>query len=112
MEVQGNIHAGAKYIQKLLATYAKDPEIKPENRFFFALAAYNAGPGRLNKYRKRAKKFGYDPNRWFGNVERAALRSGNLESVMYVRNILNYTVAYKAAYDRSLMSKKVLKETK
>lgn len=48
-------------------------------------------------------KLGYDPHKWFNNVERVALRSGNLETVMYVRNILNYTIAYKSAYERSLL---------
>ena len=44
----------------------------------------------------------YDPNRWFGNVEHISLRFGNLETVIYVRNILNYTMAYKSAYEQSL----------
>jgi len=102
-EPGGNIHAGAKYMARLMKRYAKVPEITEDNRFFFALAAYNAGPGRVRKYRKRAIKLGYDPNRWFANVERVALRSGNLETVMYVRNILNYTLAYATAYERALL---------
>lgn len=103
MEIEGNVHAGAKYMARLIARYAKDPNISKEDQFFLALASYNAGPGRVGKYRKRAVKLGYDPNRWFGNVEKVALRSGNLETVMYVRNILNYTMAYKSAYERSLL---------
>jgi membrane-bound lytic murein transglycosylase MltF len=102
-EVDGNIHAGAKYMARLVKRYAKVPEISEDNRFFFALAAYNAGPGRVRKYRKRAPQLGYDPYQWFGNVERVSLRSGNLETVMYVRNILNYTLAYKTAYEQSLL---------
>jgi len=107
MELEGNVHAGAKYMARLMARYAKDPNISKEDRFFLALASYNAGPGRVGKYRKRAVKLGYDANRWFGNVEKVALRSGNLETVMYVRNILNYTMAYKSAYERSLMRRDV-----
>ncbi len=110
MELEGNIHAGVKYMNRLMNRYSKDPAISKENRFFFALAAYNAGPGRLNKYRKRARKMGYDPNAWFGNVERASLRSGNLETVMYVRNIMNYTMAYKSAYDRHLQRRRLTEE--
>lgn len=101
-EIDGNIHAGAKYMARLMKRYAKVPEISEDNRFFFALAAYNAGPGRVRKYRKRAPKLGYDPYQWFGNVVRVSLRSGNLETFMYVRNILNYTLAYKTAYEQSL----------
>jgi membrane-bound lytic murein transglycosylase MltF len=101
-EIEGNIHAGARYMARLMKRYAKVPEISKDNRFFFALAAYNAGPGRVRKYRKRASQLGYNSNKWFGNVERVSLRSGNLETVMYVRNILNYTMAYKSAYEQSL----------
>jgi membrane-bound lytic murein transglycosylase MltF len=101
-KAERNIHAGAKYMARLMKRYAKVPEISKENRFLFALAGYNAGPGRVRKYRKLAPDLGYDPNQWFGNVERVALRSNNLETVMYVRNILNYTMAYKSAYEQSL----------
>jgi membrane-bound lytic murein transglycosylase MltF len=110
-KAERNIHVGAKYMARLMKRYAKVPEISKDNRFFFALAAYNAGPGRVRKYRKRATELGYDPNQWFGNVERVALRSGNLETVMYVRNILNYTMAYKSAYEQSLRRSE-LKEKK
>ena len=97
-----NIHAGAKYMARMMKRYEKEAEVSPKDRFLFSLASYNAGPGNMRKYRRRAVKYGYDPNQWFGNVERAALRSGNLESVIYVRNILNYTLAYKSAYEQSL----------
>lgn len=107
MKLEGNIRAGVKYMDKLMKRFAKDPGINRENRFFLTLASYNAGPGRVNGYRKRAKKMGYDPNIWFGNVERVALRSGNLETVMYVRNIMNYTMAYKSAYDRYVQARKM-----
>jgi membrane-bound lytic murein transglycosylase MltF len=110
-EVDGNIHAGAKYMARMIKRYAKEPAVSKENRFFFALASYNAGPGNVSKYRKRAEKLGYDPNIWFGNVERAALRYNNLETVMYVRNIVNYTLAYMTAYEKA-MHRQGLKEGK
>lgn len=112
MQVEGNIRAGAKYLKHLMDGFAKDSEISRDNQFFLALASYNAGPGRINTYRKRAKKMGYDPNIWFGNVERAALRSGNMETVMYVRNIMNYTMAYKSAYERFRVMLKMEKQKK
>ncbi|MFC1581249.1 transglycosylase SLT domain-containing protein, partial [Thermodesulfobacteriota bacterium] len=107
--VDGNIHAGTKYMEYLMGRYAKEPAISKENRFFFALAGYNAGPGNVNKYRKRATKLGYDPNIWFGNVERACLRYNNLETVNYIRNILNYALAYKTAYDKALQRQELKK---
>lgn len=106
-EVEGNIHAGAKYMDKLMKRWAKEPGITQDNRFYFSLASYNAGPGRVGKYRKQAQELGYDPDVWFGNVERVPLRSGNLETVMYVRNILNYAMAYRSAYDRTLHREKM-----
>ena len=83
-----------------------------EDQFFFALASYNAGPSRINKYRKCASELGYDPNRWIGNVERVALRSGNLETTIYVRNILNYTLAYTTAYKQALLRENLKKAHK
>jgi membrane-bound lytic murein transglycosylase MltF len=106
METGENIRAGAKYMSMQMKSFAKEPEVSSQDQFFFALAAYNAGPGRLGKYRKKAKELGYDPNSWFGEVERVALRSGNLETVMYVRNIVNYTMAYKNAYEQALLKPK------
>lgn len=105
-ETGGNIRTGAKYMSMQMESFAKEPAVSPEDRFFFALAAYNAGPGRLGKYRKRARELGYNPDRWFGEVERVALRSGNLETTMYVRNIVNYTMAYKNAYEQALLKSK------
>ena len=107
--VEGNIHAGSKYMEYLMKRYAKEPAISKENRFFFALAGYNAGPGNVNKYRRRAEKLGYDRNVWFGNVERACLRYNNLETVNYIRNILNYALAYKTAYDKALQRQELKK---
>jgi membrane-bound lytic murein transglycosylase F len=44
-----------------------------EERTWFSLASYNAGPSRVNRARRMAAKMGLDPNRWFGNVETAML---------------------------------------
>ena len=45
--------------------------------------------------RNRAKSAGLDPNKWFFNVERAALEVIGQETVRYVANIHKYYIAYK-----------------
>jgi len=59
------------------------------------MAAYNAGPGRILKAIKLAKKMGKDPNRWFRNVEMALLRMGKIEPVTYVSEINKRYLSYK-----------------
>jgi len=92
---ENNIHAGAKYLALLRDTYFSEPGIGPDDRLRFALAAYNAGPSRIRRIRQRAKRMGYDPDRWFGNCEVAALREVGQEPVLYVRNINIYYIALK-----------------
>ena len=58
-------------------------------------AAYNAGPGNLQRFRKWAQKSGLDANVWFFNVEEGAARIVGQETVQYVSNIYKYYVAYK-----------------
>ncbi len=89
------IHAGTKYLAFLLDRYFEDPAIDEENRLAFSWAAYNAGPAKVAKMRKRAEEMGLDPNRWFGHVEHAALAIVGQETVRYVGNIYKYYVAYK-----------------
>lgn len=89
-----NIEAGAKYLRYLIETYIDDPEVDARNKFLFALAAYNAGPGNLRKFRKHALEMDLDPNLWFGNVENAAADIVGRETVQYVSNIYMYYVSY------------------
>jgi len=92
-----NIEAGNKYLRYLIATYINDPGIDARNQTLFAFAAYNAGPGNLQKFRARAKDMGLDPNLWFGNVENAAAAIIGRETVQYVSNIYKYYIAYNMA---------------
>jgi membrane-bound lytic murein transglycosylase MltF len=89
-----NIEAGSKYLRHVIDTYLDDPALDERNRLLFALAAYNAGPGNLRKFRKKAVELGLDSNLWFGNVENAAAEIVGRETVQYVSNIYMYYVAY------------------
>jgi membrane-bound lytic murein transglycosylase MltF len=94
-KLENNIHAGVKYLNFLRKKYYSDPAISPEAQVHFAHAAYNSGPSRVRRMRGLAIKMGLDPNKWFGNVETAALRIVGQEPVRYVVNIQKYYIAYK-----------------
>ena len=96
-QAEPNVHAGTKYMDQLLETYFPDAQLDDTNRTLFAFAAYNAGPGRLSKLRKVAAEQGYDPNKWFNNVEWVVAAKVGQEPVTYVRNIYKYYVSYKLA---------------
>ncbi len=89
-----NIHAGIKYHKKLQEHYFSDENIAKEDRSLFIFAGYNAGPNRINRFRKIAQERGLDPNKWFGNVELIAAEKIGRETVQYIQNIYNYYVAY------------------
>ena len=90
-----NIHAGVKYMDYILRTHFKDAKMDKTNRSLFAIAAYNAGPARIDGLRKKAEQEGLDPNVWFNNVEMIAAREIGPETVTYVGNIYKYYVGYK-----------------
>lgn len=97
--VEPNIHAGTKYLARLMDTYFEDATFDDQNRSLFAFAAYNAGPGNIAKVRARASAEGVDPNVWFNQVEHVAARMLGQETVKYVRNVFKYSVAYKLAQE-------------
>ena len=92
--LDNNVHAGVKYLHWLRETYYSDPSIAPLDRVLFSFAAYNAGPGNMARARRRAKRLGFNPNRWFGNVEIGMYRAVSGEPASYVRNIYKYYVTY------------------
>ena len=98
-DAESNVHAGVKYLRFLRDRYFSDPEIAPLDQVLFSLAAYNAGPANIARARKRARKMGLDPNRWFGETEVATAKAVSREPVVYVRNIYKYFIAYKQIAD-------------
>ncbi|NIM28593.1 MAG: transglycosylase SLT domain-containing protein [Gammaproteobacteria bacterium] len=106
--LENNIHAGVKYLHWLRETYYSDPEIAPLDRVLFSFAAYNAGPGNMARARKRARRLGFDPNRWFGHVEIGMYRAVSGEPASYVRNIYKYYVTYQGLERSRLAREKAL----
>ncbi|MBC76686.1 MAG: lytic transglycosylase F [Halobacteriovoraceae bacterium] len=90
--VENNVHAGVKYLSWLRDTFFKD--LPRQKQIRLALAAYNAGPGRLKKARRLAKKMGLNPNIWFRNVELALVKMRKIEPVNYVSEINKRYVGY------------------
>lgn len=105
-ELRNNVHAGVKYLAFLRDRYFSTPEISRLDRLRFAQAAYNAGPRRVARMRKRAAEMGLDPNRWFDNVELAALRLVGQETVRYVANIEKYYLAIRLYLDAQQQRRK------
>jgi membrane-bound lytic murein transglycosylase MltF len=97
-----NIEAGIKYMRFMVDEYFNDPAISVVSRHLFAFAAYNCGPNRVDRLRKKAAEQGLDPNKWFNNVEVMVSQAVGPETVNYVSNIFKYYVAYKRIEDQRL----------
>ena len=103
---EDGIHAGVKYLNWVRDRF--ESELPVEDRMWLTLAAYNAGHGHVMDARRLARKLGLNPNRWFGNVEKAIVllskrkyarqaRHGycrGSEPVKYVREIKRRYEAY------------------
>ena len=94
--LDGNIHAGVKYVRFLADRYYKNEPMDRLNRGLFVFASYNAGPAKVRQMRAKAKEMGLNQNVWFNNVELVAGSMIGRETVDYVSNIYKYYTAYKA----------------
>jgi membrane-bound lytic murein transglycosylase F len=100
------LHAGVQYLDWLLKRF--EPGLNIGERTWFALAAYNAGVGHVRDARQLAREKGWDPDKWFDNVEKTMLLLSNKryskvakhgyvrghEPVNYVRQIHDRYLAY------------------
>jgi membrane-bound lytic murein transglycosylase MltF len=93
-QIEPNIHAGTKYMSQLMREYFPDAAFSESDRPLFAVASYNAGPGRIAQMRTEAARRGLDPDRWFNHVELVTAEKVGLETTTYVRNVFKYYVAY------------------
>ena len=94
-QLEPNIHGGIKYLRLLRDRAISGGSPDEQNLTLFALAAYNCGPARVAALRAEAPKMGVDPDVWFDNVEHVAARRVGQETVLFVRSIYKYYVAYK-----------------
>lgn len=108
--VESNIHAGAKYMDRLMTKYFPDANFSESNRPLFAFASYNAGPGNIAKMRKEAAARGLDPDKWFNNVEIVVAEKIGIETTTYVRNIFKYYAAYRLMQEREAARERALKQ--
>lgn len=106
-KLESNIHAGAKYMAHLRRDYFNDPAIAEIEQHLFALAAYNAGPTRIQKLREQAAREGLDPNRWHNHVEVVVARKVGSETTTYVNNIYKYYISYRRLEDAVAVREKI-----
>lgn len=72
-----NVRGAVRLINKLNSHYSSVHN--PNERIYFILAAYNAGPGHVDDARNLARKLGHNPDVWFGSVDQVVLGMSNSE---------------------------------
>ena len=102
---ENNIQAGAKMMHNITETYFNDGKLDPLNRTLMSFAAYNAGPTRIARLRKKTANEGLNPDEWFANVELIVAKEIGQETTQYVSNIYKYYVAYKLTLEESGVQK-------
>ncbi len=109
-----NIRAGIRVLQYLDGLWAKTID-DPNERLKFVLASYNVGVSHVIDARNLARKYGEDPTKWEGSVEKYLLLKTKPQyyrdpvasagycrcygPVNYVREVLNRFEAYKLHID-------------
>lgn len=115
----GNIQGGIYYLSALYRQF-KEQGLSEENQIKFTLAAYNAGPGRINDAQKMAEYVNDNPKEWKSIKNSLSLLSkkysslhrfvweeqkptsgyfkGWKETSNYVETVLTYYNEYKAVF--------------
>ena len=110
-DLEKNIHAGVKYLRWIRDTYYENEDMDRLNKGLFTIASYNAGPAKVKRLRKEAKKMGLNPNIWFRNVEVVAAKRIGRETVQYVSNIYKYYISYRLIIEK-IRTKETVKKKK
>ncbi len=105
-----NIHAGTKYLKKIMTDYFQDAHFDEFNKSLFAFASYNAGPTRITRLREEAKERGLNPDVWLKNVEMVVAEKVGRETTTYVRNIIKYYFSYKLLLELKKEQQEALRE--
>jgi membrane-bound lytic murein transglycosylase MltF len=92
--------------------YYKNEPMDRLNKGLFAFAAYNAGPSRIDQFRKLAAKRKLNPNVWFNNVELITAEKIGRETVTYVSNIYKYYLAYQLITDEAKERSEAIEQMK
>ena len=86
-----SIQGGAKYYDQMLARYAHIPM---PDRNWYALVAYNMGPGAVSQLQSKIKAQGKNPNKWvnlYAYLDRNKASNGRYrQAVQYVTRIRAY----------------------
>lgn len=86
-----SIQGGAKYYDQMLSRYEHIPF---PDRNWFALVAYNMGPGAVNQLQKRIQSQGKNPNNWvnlYAYLDQNKANNGRYrQAVQYVTRIRAY----------------------
>ena len=70
IDPEKGVHAGVKLLARYSAMFS-EPDVKEKDRIRFAIASYNCGPGHVIDARRIAIDMKLNPDKWFGNVEKA-----------------------------------------
>lgn len=86
-----SIQGGAKYYDQMLSRYKHIPL---PDRNWYALVAYNMGPGALDQIQKQIRTQGKNPNQWvnvYAYLDRNKVSNGRYrQAVQYVTRIRSY----------------------
>jgi membrane-bound lytic murein transglycosylase MltF len=94
-----SIFAPTGLISVVAVSFILNASIAPADRVFFSWATYNAGPAKINNMRQETLKRGFNPNKWFYNVEKITDELIGRETVDYVSDINKYYVAYQLYFN-------------
>lgn len=86
-----SIEGGAKYYDQMLSRYS---DVPLPDRNWYALVAYNMGPGAVDQIQDKIRAQGQNPNNWvnlYGYLERNKASNGRYrQAVQYVTRIRAY----------------------